>query len=431
MQRNDEEERSGVTEAGEEREGGEEGDAVAEIPAEVALTLQELPTTISVTIPSSTLQGAESSVSHDVELSPDVFTGDRVPTISSPTLSISTVSDLTPTEFDEDICEDIGERIFTRHETFYLEDGNVEIACGQTIFRVHSTVVSFSSPNLRDMLSSSTLLNASMPEGCPRVVFKDSAQDFAVLLKMIYIPGWVFSPRSRFCKLTRLLANRFLVARNKVREFTVFASLLRMTTKYGFSDIREALIEDLKGAYPTKWEDFEDGFEAANVLGEEIFGLPKPHPNAVLKLFLEQRIKFALPFAAYRAGLGGPSALASEGPSTVLPRLTITSIIHGMGGMRRAMTSIAYTWELGACSERACLLNVGVNPTERRVETLKISDAMVRANEGDMLSSLSLGNPLCMDCAGRLEDIHRDCRKKLVWAKLPSLLGWESWEGAV
>ena len=72
-----------------------------------------------------------------------------------------------------------------------------------------------------------------------------------------------------------------------------------MTTKYGFSDIREALVKDLKGAYPTKWEDFEP----AKVLGENVFGSPEPHPNAVLNLFLEQRIKFALPFAACRAGL--------------------------------------------------------------------------------------------------------------------------------
>ena len=108
-------------------------------------------------------------------------------------MSISTVSDLTPTELGE-IEEGDGKRITTRHETFYLEDGNVEIMCGQTIFRVHSTVVSFFSLNLRDILSSSILLNAPMPGGCPRVVFKDSAEDFAVLLKMIYTPGYVPLP---------------------------------------------------------------------------------------------------------------------------------------------------------------------------------------------------------------------------------------------
>jgi len=80
-----------------------------------------------------------------------------------------------------------------------------------------------------------------------------------------------------------------------------------MTAKYGFSDIRKALVEDIKGAYPTKWEDFE----AARILGEDVFGSPKPHPNAVLNLFLQQDVKFALPFAAYRAGLGGLSALVS------------------------------------------------------------------------------------------------------------------------
>ena len=82
------------------------------------------------------------------------------------------------------------ERILTSHKTFYLEDGNVEIVCGNTIFRVHTPILSFSSCKLQSVLSPSTLLNAPMPEGCPRIVFKDSADDFAILLKMIYTPGY-------------------------------------------------------------------------------------------------------------------------------------------------------------------------------------------------------------------------------------------------
>jgi len=84
-----------------------------------------------------------------------------------------------------------GEEEATRHKTFYLEDGNVEIVCGHTIFRAHSPILSFSSSKLRDMFSPSTLLTAPMSEGCPRIVFKDSAQDFAVLLRMIYTPGYI------------------------------------------------------------------------------------------------------------------------------------------------------------------------------------------------------------------------------------------------
>ena len=202
-----------------------------------------------------------------------------------------------------------------------------------------------------------------------------------------------------------------------------------MTTKYGFSVVREGLIGDLKAAYPTRWEEFE----TAKVLGEDIFGSPRPHPNAVLNLFLEHRMKFALPFAAYRAGLGGPSALASDAPGLMLPRLSLAHILHGMGEIRRMMThaahGIAYVGNLSACPRRACLLNFPVKPPEWRVEALKmISDVMVQKSEGDMLSSLSLGSLLCMDCVILLKNGHRDCCKQLVWARLPSLVGWESWD---
>ena len=221
-------------------------------------------------------------------------------------------------------------------------------------------------------------------------------------------------------------------ARNRVPEFTVFASLLRMTTKYDFSVVREGLVEDLKAAYPTQWGEFE----TAKVLGEDIFGSPRPHPNAVLNLFLEQKIKFALPFAAYRAGLGGPSALASETPGLILPRLTLARIIHGMGEIRRLMThaahGIAYVGNLSVCPQKPCLLNFATKPPEQSAEALKtISDVMVQKSEGDMLSSLSLGNLLCVNCAKLLKSGHRDCRKQLVWAKLPSLVGWESWDAVL
>ena len=131
---------------------------------------------------------------HDMEFPSAEFTDDRIASVSSPTLSISTVSDLAPTELDDDIGEYGGDRMYVRHETLYIGDGNVEVVCGHTIFRVHSSVVSFSSPTLRDVFSPSTLPKSPMPEGCPRIVLKDSAEDFSVLLRMIYTPGYVLPP---------------------------------------------------------------------------------------------------------------------------------------------------------------------------------------------------------------------------------------------
>jgi hypothetical protein len=217
-------------------------------------------------------------------------------------------------------------------------------------------------------------------------------------------------------------------ARHRVPEFRVFASLLRMTTKYGFSDVREQLVEDLKGSYPTKWE----AYQAAEVLGEDVFGSPKPHPNSVLNLFTEQGIKFALPFAAYRATTGGVSSLISDTPGTVLPRLTLASTIYGIGVMRGRLAQLAYSIVCDTsavlCPQRACALNVGISPLERRMEALKkVFVTMVNNSKDDVLCPLSFGEVVCVNCAKRLESIHLRCREHNIWVALPSLLGgrWE------
>ena len=204
-----------------------------------------------------------------------------------------------------------------------------------------------------------------------------------------------------------------------------------MSTKYGFPDVSEQLVNDIRDAYPTRWEDFE----TAGVLGEGVFGSPKPHPNAVLNLFLEQRIEFSLPYAAYLAGLGGPSvsALANDKPGTALPPIILASIAHGMGTMRRmailAAHRIAYTGDLGVCPER-CILSTGTNRIQQRVKALNdIFNVMVERSEGDLLSPLSLGTIVCVNCAKRVEKVYLDFRKEYLWAELPSLLGRGSWEG--
>ena len=178
-----------------EHEDGAAAEVIVEIEKSVASILQD-PSTAAIgsDIPSPILQAiVPPSISHDVGSSPETFV--KVPTgPPSSTLSISTESDLTPTESADGIGEGGGERTFVRHETFYFEDGNLEIVCGHVLFRGHSTTISFSSPKLRDILSRSALLHAPMPEGCPRITVTDTAQDFAVLLRMIYTPGWVSLP---------------------------------------------------------------------------------------------------------------------------------------------------------------------------------------------------------------------------------------------
>ena len=210
----------------------------------------------------------------------------------------------------------------------------------------------------------------------------------------------------------------------------MFASLLRMTAKYGFSDVREQLVDTIKGAYPTEWE--TSG--TTKVLGEDVFGSSKPHPNVVLNLFLEQSIKFALPFAAYRAALGGLSSLTDNTPGAVLPPFTLASAIYGMEVIRGGLAHLAYlivcSMSLKECLDEACVVNVDISPPKRRMEGLnKIYDAVVDEGKGDVLfSDFSLGSVVCANCAKILGQTYRHWRAE-IWERLPRIFGvGVSWE---
>jgi len=209
----------------------------------------------------------------------------------------------------------------------------------------------------------------------------------------------------------------------------MFASLLRMATKYGFTDVREGLVEDIKGAYPTKWGDFG----TARVLGEDVFGSPKPHPNAVLNLFVGQNVRFAIPFAYYRASIGGFSALMSDEPGTVLPRHTLACAIYGMCVTQRMMPTtvrtISFVLNLIVCPDMACILNVNVTPYEKRTEAVgKLSDIMYSGRQGDVLSAPSLEGVTCERCTSSLVLWHA-ARRSACWEILPTAFAVaKSWD---
>ena len=136
---------------------------------------------------------------------PDTIpTSPVTPAIQSPSISIATLSDFTiadasddeshidPTIADSSDDEPpIDPTDVTPHETFYFEDGNVEVLCGNVLFRVHPSILSLHSPAFHRMFAQSNLTAAESPNGCPRILPSDTPRDFATLLKMIYLPGFV------------------------------------------------------------------------------------------------------------------------------------------------------------------------------------------------------------------------------------------------
>ena len=199
-----------------------------------------------------------------------------------------------------------------------------------------------------------------------------------------------------------------------------------MTTKYGFSDVREQLVDGIKNAYPTKWEDFR----TARVLGEDVFGSPKPHPNAVLNLFTEQNIKSALPFAAYQAALGGFPSLTNEEHGKALPRLALATIMFGAELIHSRFSRFAHSavcsMSQEVCGENACLVNVDASLRMGALD--QIYDAMIKESKDDVFSPLSLEGFVCAGCASTLERAYEPWRAR-IWEELPRVFGvGKSWE---
>ena len=121
---------------------------------------------------------------------PETDTVPTPPIAQSPTISISSLSDFTIADTTDDESS-IDSTTITPHDTFYLEDGNVEVLCENTLFRVHISTLSFQSPALRQMFAQPNLASAESPNGCPRILSSDTPRDFVTLLKTIYLLGFV------------------------------------------------------------------------------------------------------------------------------------------------------------------------------------------------------------------------------------------------
>jgi len=117
---------------------------------------------------------------------PEIDTVTASPNTQSSSISIKILSDFTIVD-----VSDVDLTVITPHETFYLEDGNVEVLCENTLFRVHTSILSFHSPALHRVFAQTNLATTESPNGCPRILTSDMATDFGMLLKTIYLPGFV------------------------------------------------------------------------------------------------------------------------------------------------------------------------------------------------------------------------------------------------
>jgi len=97
-------------------------------------------------------------------------------------------------------------------------------------------------------------------------------------------------------------------------------------------DLRAQLLETIRDPYPKNFE----GLDPSKTLGENVFDGPKPHPNAVLNLFVQQKVTSALPMAYYMAVRRGSNSMMDARLPTgaMLSGQTLRCAISGLIALR-------------------------------------------------------------------------------------------------
>jgi hypothetical protein len=194
-------------------------------------------------------------------------------------------------------------------------------------------------------------------------------------------------------------------------------------------NIRTRLLETIRDAYP-------ENFEGLNmVIGESVFG-DEPHPNAVLNLFIQQNVTWALPMAYYMAARRGLDSLMDDrlSPSATLSGQTLRSATRGLTALRemelkethRIVFTVKDATDGVGCSSVCCPLWARTVEVYRqafdRITGSGVEGTRILQVLSEGAFARDTGSEFCLVCAEAMQAAHAEVRRK-AWTALPVLFG--------
>ena len=197
-------------------------------------------------------------------------------------------------------------------------------------------------------------------------------------------------------------------------------------------NLRARLLETIHDAYPQSFE----GLDPSKTLGESVFDGPKPHPNSVLNLFVQQKVTSALPMAYYMAARRGLDSLMDTRlpSSATLSGQTLKSAMRGMIALRemelKETHRIIFTSsDRVGCPSADCpsrhsggRLDADIIGAHQRIFDRITGSAVGGTRILQVLSasefSEDTGSKFCQVCVEKMQAAHGEVRGK-AWAALP------------
>ena len=203
-------------------------------------------------------------------------------------------------------------------------------------------------------------------------------------------------------------------------------------------NLRARLLKTVHDAYPETFE----GLGPSKVLGENVFDGIKPHPNAVLNFFIQEKVTSALPMAYYMAVRRGSDSLTDTRlpPSATLSGQTLRSAIRGLMVLREMEVKESYKIPFTImdaaddidCDSRKCLcwksrfLDAAATRACQQTFDRITGSAVEGTRILQVLSASEFAEnaafKFCKVCVEKIQVVHADVRRK-AWTALPGVFG--------
>ena len=202
--------------------------------------------------------------------------------------------------------------------------------------------------------------------------------------------------------------------------------------------VRSQLLEVVRDAYPETFE----GLSPSKPLGESVFSGQTPHPNEVLKLFVQQNLTSVLPMAYYMAARRGLDSLMDKHlpQNATLPPDVLRSAIRGLITLREVELNGTHRLVFGPKDSHLtrpgtkCPSSTPTNPAMLEASQKVFDHIVDHSQQGTKVlqvpkfyqdsgdAPLPVFRDFCCICVGKWKVEHADLRKK-AWLMLPDAFG--------
>ncbi|KAG5735841.1 hypothetical protein E4T56_gene9366 [Termitomyces sp. T112] len=284
---------------------------------------------------------------------------------------------------------------------YWYDDGSIIIIVEETAFRVHKSILSQHSDVFADLFTipEPAARESESLEGCSVVHLQDDLHDFTQVIKAIYKPFY-FDELPQNADLRKLLG--------------FISGILKISTKYNLTRIRQKCIDILQGKFPTTLSGCEElvssgyQYNATTVV-------------SAIPLARETNVPEILPWAFYISTNIDTDTLLAD---PVLSWRDKALCLAGKSQLweRQKEDTHKFLFEFARPSDcrHMCSLRLP-QMTWKHIEDLRKRPHPL--HEYDDWDSLGL----CHVCLQRVQDQHAKGREK-VWNALPKIFHLGTWE---